>query len=181
MKPEPIQTRRTQAEDLPAIGRIVVRSWQHTFRGLVSDDFLNEMSDDHQRQRHERMISSPSVVYYVAVTDDGDIVGFCSGGPSRCPAYTAENEIYAIYLMPGYERRGIGRRLFQHLAAELAASGRKGLFLTVLSANPNRSFYESLGGIEAEAQSLPLATGSYPQIAFLWEDIPVPPEDRSSL
>lgn len=72
------------------------------------------------------MFSYPTVVYYVSVTGDGHVVGFCSGGPSRRPAYTAQNKIYAIYLMPSYERRGIGRRLFQHVATELAASGRKG-------------------------------------------------------
>lgn len=84
------------------------------------------MSDDHQRRRHERMFPIQGVVYYVAVTNDGDVIGFCSGGPSRRPAYAAQSEIYAIYLMPGFERRGIGRRLFENVVADIAASGQKG-------------------------------------------------------
>jgi L-amino acid N-acyltransferase YncA len=72
------------------------------------------MSDDHQCRRHERMFAIQGVVYYVAVTNDGDVIGFCSGGPSRRPAYAAQSEIYAIYLMTGFEQRGIGRRLFEH-------------------------------------------------------------------
>jgi GNAT superfamily N-acetyltransferase len=173
MKRESIHVRPAKGDDIPAIGRIVVRSWQHTFDGLVSVDYLGAMSDDHQRQRHERMFSFESVVYRGAATEGGDVVGFCSGGPSRLAGYAAQNEIYAIYLMPGYERKGIGRRLFEHVATELAASGRRGLILTALSANPNRSFYESMGGVEAAAENLQLGSKAYPQVAFVWEEVPV--------
>lgn len=113
-------------EDMTTKVACARRSWQHTFDGLVSAQFLNSMSDDHQRRRHERMFPIQGVVYYVAVTNDGDVIGFCSGGPSRRPAYAAQSEIYAIYLMPGFERRGIGRRLFENVVADIAASGQKG-------------------------------------------------------
>jgi L-amino acid N-acyltransferase YncA len=172
MKHDSFHIRPARAEDIPEIGRIVVRSWQRTFDGLVSAEFLNSMSDDHQRRRHERMFAIQGVVYYVAATNDGDVVGFCSGGPSRRPAYAAQSEIYAIYLMPGFERRGIGRRLFENVVADIAASGRKGLFLTALSVNPNRPFYTKLGGIETEAESLQLGDEICPQIAFVWDDLP---------
>lgn len=172
MKTKDVQTRPARAEDMPAIGRIVVQSWRHTFDGLVSAEFLDAMSDDHQRQRHERMFSQRSVIYRVAVADEGDVIGFCSGGPSRRSVYSAQNEIYAIFLLPGCEHQGIGRRLFESVAAELAATGRKGLFLTALAINPHRSFYEKLGGVEAEAESLQLGAEIYPQIAFFWEEVP---------
>jgi L-amino acid N-acyltransferase YncA len=172
MKHDSFHIRPARAEDIPEIGRIVVRSWQHTFDGLVSAEFLNSMSDDHQRRRHERMFAIQGVVYYVAATNDGDVIGFCSGGPSRRPAYAAQSEIYAIYLMPGFEQRGIGRRLFEHVVSDIAATGRKGLFLTALSVNPNRSFYTKLGGIETEAESLQLGNEICPQIAFVWDDLP---------
>ena len=137
MRHDSFKVRPAEAEDIPEIGRIVVRSWQHTFDGLVSAE-----------------------------------IGFCSGGPSRRSTYPAESEVYAIYLMPGFERRGIGGRLFQNVVVDIAASGRKGLFLTALSVNPNRSFYTNLGGVEAEAESLQLGNEIYPQIAFVWDDLP---------
>jgi L-amino acid N-acyltransferase YncA len=172
MRHDSFHIRPAGAEDIPEIGRIVVRSWQHTFGGLVSAEFLDSMSDDHQCRRHERMFAIQEVVYYVAVTNDGNVIGFCSGGPSRRPGYAAQSEIYAIYLMPGFEQRGIGRRLFEHVVSDIAATGRKGLFLTALSANPNRSFYTKLGGIETEAESLQLGNEVCPQIAFVWDVLP---------
>jgi len=75
--------------------------------------------------------------------------------------------------MPGHEHKGIGRRLFEDVATDLAASGRRGLFLTALSVNPNRPFYRKLGGVEAEAESLQLGNEIYPQVAFVWDEIPV--------
>ncbi|MCS0460676.1 GNAT family N-acetyltransferase [Rhizobium favelukesii] len=85
------------------------------------------------------MLSTPGAVYRVATTEDGGVIGCASGGPSRS-GYFAENELYAIYLMPGFERRGIGRRLFGSVVRALIASGRKQICLqSSITAVPSRS------------------------------------------
>jgi hypothetical protein len=39
---------QASAQDLEAIARVLVDTWQSTFRGLLSDEFLEGMSYDHQ-------------------------------------------------------------------------------------------------------------------------------------
>jgi len=138
---------------------------------MLSSDFLNSLSEDHQRHRHDRALAGGGVVYRVATTHDDEVIGFASGGPSRYPNFAEQNELYAIYLLPAFQRRGIGRRLFGSVTAALAASGRKGLYLTALSVNPNKAFYAKLGGVETDAPSIQLGIETCSQTAFIWTDM----------
>ena len=171
MPPERIKIRQARADDIAAIGRIVVQSWRLAFEGLVSSDFLSSMSEEHQRRRHEQTFSRKGVVYYVSVTEDDDPVGFASCGPGRRPARAIQRELYAIYLMPHFQRQGIGRSLFERVVTDLALTGRPRLFLTTLAVSPNRPFYAKLGGNEAEAESVKLGDEMYRQIAFVWTNL----------
>jgi ribosomal protein S18 acetylase RimI-like enzyme len=67
-----------------------------------------------------------------------------SGGPSRDEI--PGGEVYAIYVDPGCQGRGAGRRLLAAATRLLADAGFAGAGLWVLSGNhPARRFYESQG------------------------------------
>ncbi len=69
------------------------------------------------------------------------------GGPERShhPFYTGE--IYFLYLLPAYQRQGIGRQLTISVVERLVEQGMDSLLIRVLKANaPARRFYEALEG-----------------------------------
>jgi len=69
------------------------------------------------------------------------------GGPERShhPLYTGE--IYVLYLLPAYQRQGIGRQLTISEVERLVEQEMHSLLIRVLQANaPARRFYEALGG-----------------------------------
>lgn len=73
---------------------------------------------------------------FVAV-EDGEIVGF---------GHHLGAEITTLYLLAAWQRRGIGQRLLQHLAASIAAAGFADARLAVLARNePAIAFYEAWG------------------------------------
>lgn len=166
-----IRIRPARFEDMAAVGEVVVQSWQHTFKGLLPQVFLSSLTRDAQQHRHEQSFAHSGVHYRVA-ENANEVVGFASGGPGRDPEFTVQNELYAIYLMPGFERQGIGRRLFHSVTLGLARSERDGLYVTVLAVNPNRVFYARLGGAEMDGPSLQLGNHHYPQVVFWWEKLP---------
>lgn len=107
----------------------------------------------------------------MAIAGGGNVVGFASGGPTRQVDFPQENEVYAIYILEAYQGRKIGVTLFRRVIGDLEESGRKGLILLALANNPNRGFYENLGGRQVIAKPLALGSAMADQCAYLWDDI----------
>ena len=112
-----LEIRPAAAVDLPSITEIyehAVRFGTATFELTAPD--LAEMT------RRFDALTAGGFPYFVAVLD-GRVVGYAYAGAYRPrPAYrfTVEN---SIYLHPGIQGRGIGRKLLQRLIAECEARG----------------------------------------------------------
>jgi GNAT superfamily N-acetyltransferase len=158
--------------DLPGIAEVLVDTWRSTFQGVLPDDFLNGMSYAHQEERHRRTIQKPSVSYFVAETlNQGQIVGFASGGPNRHPELPYSGELYAIYVREGFQDQELGRRLFHSIALDLCRFGLSQMIVWVLANNPNRAFYERLGGRPLSTKPITLGSATVQQVAYGWDDL----------
>ncbi len=67
----------------------------------------------------------------------------------RCPAHI---QLEQIYLLPEYQRAGIGTALINSLLAE-ASQSKLPVRLHVMAVNPAKSFYKRFGFIVTEATS----------------------------
>lgn len=134
--------------DLRAIAEVHVESWRTTYAGLLEDDFLHRLSvEERIGQWTSAMGVAGSHLLIVEVPEAG-IVGFAAGGPERSGDPEHRAELYAIYLLKSYQRRGLGSALTRALVDRLVADGHDSLLVWVLVANPARRFYEKLGGRE---------------------------------
>jgi ribosomal protein S18 acetylase RimI-like enzyme len=89
----------------------------------------------------------PDNCVYVALDDNGRVVGFAIGGPPREDAREGTGELYNLGVQASHRRRGLGRRLVQAVAAHLAQRGMLALIIGCLATNTRgRRFYEALGG-----------------------------------
>ena len=94
------------------------------------------------------------------------------GGPERSnhPLYTGE--IYFLYLLPSYHRRGIGRQLTISVVERLVEQGLDSLLIRVLKANaPARHFYEALGGQLVLEEQIEERGAVLDQVAYGWRDV----------
>lgn len=138
--------------DADAIGEIHVRSWQHAYAGQLPDDFLAGLSvANRQRGWRERLTelagsARPDRHFFVAVVD-GQVAGFAFVGVNRdADADAHTGELYAIYLRPEGQGRGLGRLLNDQGLAALAAAGYRAATLWVLATNAHaRGFYQRMG------------------------------------
>jgi GNAT superfamily N-acetyltransferase len=110
--------------------------------------------------------------YYVIESEDGELVA--AGGWSRRrtlyggdqmkgiddplldPA-TEAARIRAFFVHPAWARRGLGRQLFNHCAADAAAVGF--LTLELMATLPGEPLYRALGFTEVERIDAPLPDG----------------------
>ncbi|MEV5386799.1 GNAT family N-acetyltransferase [Streptomyces sp. NPDC052721] len=132
--------------DCDRVSEIRVRGWQHAYRGLMPQPYLDGLSitADAERRRAWFAEGNGKVVNLVAERD-GKVVGWAAHGPYRDgETHTGDAELYAIYVAPARLGGGIGRALLAASAERCRAYPR--MLLWVLKDNaPARRFYERAG------------------------------------
>jgi len=165
-----IDIRRAVQDDLPGISRVSVDTWRHTYRGLVPGAVLESLRYSRQEDRHRGFLREPKTVHCVAVEPSTqEVVGFCNGGPCRQPALGFDAEIYELYIQNGFQGRQVGRRLFETVRRALQDQGLASLLIWVLASNPNRGFYERLGGRVVSRQPARFGGAAMQEVAFGWD------------
>jgi len=106
-------------DDAADIARVHVASWRTTYRGMLPDDFLASLSEEHYTERWKRLIAEGSSRVQVVDEPKGGIVGFASGGRERAGENTFAGELYAIYVLDSAQRLGHGRELVRGIAGAL--------------------------------------------------------------
>ena len=160
--------RSANLTDAPAIARVHVASWRSTYRGLLSDDFLLSLSETGYAERWKRVITERTSKVYVA-EDEGELVGFSSGGRERAGETGYEGELYAIYVLDNAQRRGFGRELVRATVSGLRELGLGDMIIWVLRDNqPARAFYERLGGVYVRAQPITIGLTTLEEVSYGW-------------
>jgi GNAT superfamily N-acetyltransferase len=135
--------------DCDRVAEIRVRGWQHAYRGMMPQSYLDglDVERDAERRREYLARADGAVVNLVAEDAGGEIVGWACHGPYReGEVLTADAELYAIYVHPDHLGRGAGRALLAELLTRCAAAGHGRLLLWVLKENVRaRRFYERAG------------------------------------
>jgi GNAT superfamily N-acetyltransferase len=139
--------------DADEIGAMHVRSWQGAYRGLMPQEYLDQLDPVQRADRWRRIlrdVDSYRGGVLIATTAAG-VVGFTAYGPTRDddgdPGRTGE--VTAIYLLPETWGKGTGRRLMAAALENLTAAGYTDATLWVLDTNARaRTFYAAGGWVE---------------------------------
>ncbi|QXE33956.1 GNAT family N-acetyltransferase [Streptomyces sp. GMY02] len=152
-----VRIREMTLDDCEAVATVRVRGWQHAYRGVVPQTYLDAMSiEEDAARRREYLAKGEGRVVDLVAERAGQVVGWGCCGPSRdegVPDRTAE--LYALYVLPERIGTGVGGALVDALTARAEAAGASSLLLWVLAANDRaRRFYARAGfapdGTEAQ-------------------------------
>lgn len=168
---ESITYREASIADCPAVARVHVRSWRESFVGIVPQSFLDKMSVEKRTEAFAGRFSDGSYKMYVAEAAGGDIVGFADFGEARDSVEGYEAELYAIYLAPEYQGKGVGAGLFKRVVDALVRSGKRSLYLLALEVSPYRSFYEKMGGRVIGSMEKEIEGVMFNVLVYGWNDL----------
>jgi ribosomal protein S18 acetylase RimI-like enzyme len=149
--------RAAREEDAPAMGQVMVGTYLAAHHDQMPEEAWAKRAEEWTPEasaaaweRTLREIASgvrSQDCIYVAVDDGGEIVGLAMGGPANAEELPQTGAVYALYISTHHQGQGLGRRLVQAVAADLAQKGMTALQIGCLAANtPARGFYEAIGG-----------------------------------
>lgn len=162
--------RKAALKDAAGIAKVHVESWQTTYKGIIPNTYLQQLNEHNREKLWQRNI--PEQIVYVAENNQRDIIGFSSGGMERSGKYPPyKGELYAVYILKEYQRRGIGQALLTPLVNELIARQLHAMVVIVLADNPSRFFYEKLGGERIDTLVTSIADKQLREVVYGWKDI----------
>lgn len=149
MNSGPIQNiifREAAIFDVPAIVKVHIESWQKSFAGIAPQKFLDSMSPTKREKEFKHQVGEGFYKIMVAESPTDGIIGFADFGEARDIKLNFEAELYAIYFLPDFQRKGVGGKLFKNCRQKIIEAGFDSMYLEALEISPYKGFYEKMGG-----------------------------------
>ena len=174
--------RPAQEEDAPAMGQVMVASYLAAHRDQMpaeawtkrAEEWTPEVSADGWARTLREIATDERLqdCTYVALDEGGEIVGLAMSGPANAEKLPQTGAVYALYISTRHQGQGLGRRLVQAVAADLAGHGMTALQIGCLAANaPARAFYEAIGGRLVSERLFDEDGVMLPEVVYEWPDI----------
>lgn len=167
--------RLAMEKDVERIAKVHVKSWQQTYKGIISQDYLDSLKIEDKYELWKRVISTSSEESPVIVAENsgGEIVGFASFGRERMQRFGVDGELYAIYLLEEYKRKKLGTKLYYHGLKEIMKTGIESLLVWVIEDNPSRRFYDKFFPEQIGQESFEINGRKHIEIAYAWRNLPL--------
>lgn len=171
IEPSLVRIRVATVSDAAAVARVDVETWRETYAGVLPEQMLVGLAAERRRRGWaEFILRSPGDLMVATHRSDG-IVGFGSCGFRRGGPAPFAGEIFTLYVEPGYQGEGIGRRLLLHLFGRLLRRSLHSASVWVLRDNPSRFFYERLGGKLVATKPIMVSGIDVEALAYGWHDL----------
>jgi GNAT superfamily N-acetyltransferase len=122
-------------DDAAAIADVHVRSWQSAYRGLLPENFLDQLRAEDRAAGYELGSLEPRAPKSLIAMLGERVAGFTTIGPSRDADAASAGELRALYVDPDYWRGGVGRALLLEARRRLREAGYHEALLWVLDGN----------------------------------------------
>lgn len=137
--------RQTSISEAYDVAKVHVLSWQSAYKGIILDDYLNNMSVETRAEKFKNNYDTVKDDSFVAVEDE-KIIGVLAVHKCFDADVVDCGEVEAIYLLPEFWGSGYGKQLMDFAINALKERGYNDIYLWVLEENIRaRRFYEKYG------------------------------------
>lgn len=166
-----MKVREGALADIDGITRVHVDTWKSAYKGILSDKFLQGISFEKRKVIWKTFFQDSNNKVVVCLNEKEEIIGFVSFGPERANKHNYANELYAIYILEKYQRKGVGKLLLRKVIELLQEKGQNTLIVWVLKDNQSYKFYEYLGGKKIVEDYIEIGGRVLKKVGYGWSDI----------
>ncbi|UOQ43545.1 GNAT family N-acetyltransferase [Halobacillus salinarum] len=160
-----------ELEHAEGLAEVSVKVWWSTYKEIMPRTYLDKMTVEKRTKGWKEKIKANEMWIFVALEDE-KVIGYISGGPNRNQPLEFDGELYAIYILREYQRKGVGILLTRRLMECMEQAGYKNLIVWLLNNNHAWRFYEALGGEKVAEDSLEIEGVRLPLAGFGWNSLP---------
>ena len=167
------EIRKATLADASAIATVHVVAWKEAYRGIVADEFLDNLSIQRRTEQWVNSLSDEKHAYHHAFVAEvnGQVVGFSNYGLPQEKGVGFAGELFAIYILQAAHKQGIGRRLVGEVVKAIREQGLNSMMVWVLRDNSARGFYERLGGEYLYEKPSDIGGKTLMEVAYGWRSL----------
>jgi ribosomal protein S18 acetylase RimI-like enzyme len=165
--------RKATFEDAKGIATLHVKGWRETYKGIVVDEHLKNLSIPQRTKKWQLALAEPKKDEWIFVVEDskGTIVGLISGGRSRDTKIKKfKGELYAIYIYKNHQKNKLGYRLTKKLCLMLKKHRIQSMFVIVLRDNDSKNFYAKYGAKQFKTKKVEIGKRTLVEDYYGWRN-----------
>ena len=144
---ETILYRKAELKDCQELARLKGKVWRTTYRGIYSDEALDNYDIEKNAKIFEQICENPDIEFFVA-QGNGEIVGLMTCGKPYKPIKDYKQEVGLLYILKEYQKKGIGTGFIKLAKKIVEEKGFDRFVISVNKKNENAiSFYKKMGGL----------------------------------
>lgn len=145
-----LEIRKAYPTDAYSLINIMDVVWRNEFLDFLPNGIIFEMTHNvDKRIKHLTDQINENNRIFVAL-EDGVPIGYIFYAKAQSNMYDAAAEIREIYILPEFQRKGIGTQLFEKALKEIKKLGYTSLILYCPWESKGISFFLKMGGIKKE-------------------------------
>ena len=163
-----ISIRNIEYDDIPDVVDIRIRGWQVAYKNIIDQDYLNNLSNEYDKNT-ERIQKNYNYNGFIVALKDDKVVGFCRYifNNNFSNDIDCDSELLALYVKPELKGLGIGNKLFNYVVNEFKNNNKHKMILWCLKENyPSRMFYEHMGCINKYEKSVLIGNKNYLEVGY---------------
>jgi len=164
-----MKVREYRYEDIPQIARIHVKSWQSTYKDILPETYLNDLTDSLESsiKHHQNQYGKNKLNKTIVAEEDNSLCGFLIYGPKRHLSDDDKAaEIYALYILDSHQHKGIGHQMMAYAAKDLLDKNYSELRIWALKDNKYRQFYDKLSGVVKDEKNIIIGEESFGEVCY---------------
>lgn len=142
-----IDIRPAVLSDVEGMSLVLDRAWRENFKDIFSEEQITAYTGDYRSESFTRLINGGKDVFVLLC--DGEVTAVCAAQTCTEKPFEGYAEILLLYVLPEWQRKGIGKKLLSHTLRKMRGKGYKSAVLDTAEKNLSaRRFYEKFGFTE---------------------------------